>query len=429
MKKLQLKNDDYLGRVDHLRHAGRGILVKDGNVLLCYEANDDKYLIPGGGLEAGETLEQCCERELLEETGMEVQAGENFLDIDELFLDWRHVCHYFECQLVRDTGSLRLTQREASAGCTFVWKPLPEALEIFSCYEDFHETNIADYGLYRREYFALREYCAFKKNVEVLARFAEPYLSRLVTAFRQIIGDRLLGVYLHGSAAMGCFNPQTSDLDVLVGVSQNLDGACKRRCMDAVVGLHEAFVKERENTHAGIEMSVVTKAACNPFVYPTPFDLHFSAMHLDWYKKNPEDYVLKMNGSDKDLAAHCMIAKKRGRCLYGMPVDEFLGDVPADAYLDSIMEDVADAENEIAGNMAYVVLNLARVLAYKREGLVLSKLEGGQWALRNLQEEYHNLLDSALQEYAGENPWKEKCADVNLAKRYAGFMLRAIHES
>ena len=273
------------------------------------------------------------------------------------------------------------------------------------------------------------DYLGWEKNVEVLARFAEPYLSRLVTAFRQIIGDRLLGVYLHGSAAMGCFNPQTSDLDVLVGVSQNLDGACKRRCMDAVVELHEAFVKERENTHAGIEMSVVTKAACNPFVYPTTFDLHFSAMHLDWYKKNPEDYVLKMNGSDKDLAAHCMLAKKRGRCLYGMPVDEFFGNVPADAYLDSIMEDVADAENEIAGNMAYVVLNLARVLAYKREGLVLSKLEGGQWALRNLQEEYHNLLDSALQEYAGENPWKGKCADVNLAERYAGFMLRAIHEA
>ena len=55
-----------------------------------YESNNNKYIIPGGGLENEETLE--------------------------------------------------------------------EALEIFGRYEDFHKTNLADYGLYRREYFALKEY-------------------------------------------------------------------------------------------------------------------------------------------------------------------------------------------------------------------------------------------------------------------------------
>ena len=97
---LELKNDDFLGYVNTLRHACRGILVKDGKVLLGYESNNNKYIIPGGGVENEETLEECCERELLE-----------------------------------------------------------EALEIFGRYEDFHKTNIADYGLYRREYFALKEYC------------------------------------------------------------------------------------------------------------------------------------------------------------------------------------------------------------------------------------------------------------------------------
>jgi hypothetical protein len=41
MKKLELKNDDFLGYVNTLRHACRGILVKDGKVLLGYESKNN----------------------------------------------------------------------------------------------------------------------------------------------------------------------------------------------------------------------------------------------------------------------------------------------------------------------------------------------------------------------------------------------------
>ena len=42
MKKLELKNDDYLGYVKTIRHACRGIVVKDGKVLLGYEEKFNK---------------------------------------------------------------------------------------------------------------------------------------------------------------------------------------------------------------------------------------------------------------------------------------------------------------------------------------------------------------------------------------------------
>ena len=42
-------------------------------------------------------------------------------------------------------------------------------------------------------------------------------------------------------------------------------------------------------------MSVVKQSACKPFVYPTPFELHFSVAHLDWYGKNlARDYAKYM---------------------------------------------------------------------------------------------------------------------------------------
>ena len=158
IKQIQLINDDYLGHFDHLRHASRGILVKDGKVLLGYESNNDIYMIPGGGVEGEESYSACCERELLEETGIKIKALTEYLDIEELFDVWKHICHYFICEYVEDTGKTHFTEAEEQAGYKSVWMTVDEALSIFGRYEEYRKDNIPVYGLYKREYFALLEY-------------------------------------------------------------------------------------------------------------------------------------------------------------------------------------------------------------------------------------------------------------------------------
>lgn len=157
MKIIELINDDYIGCVKNLRHASRGIIINGDNVLLCYESNEGKYIIPGGGQEGNESLEQCCKREIQEETGLIVNVKQAYLEIQELFLDWSHINHYYICDTIEDTGKVHLTENEIQAGYKRVWLPLEKAMEIFGNYESFHKTNIADYGLYRREFHALSE--------------------------------------------------------------------------------------------------------------------------------------------------------------------------------------------------------------------------------------------------------------------------------
>ena len=131
----------------------------------------------------------------------------------------------------------------------------------------------------------------------------------------------------------------------------------------------------------------------------------------------------RMNGVDRDLAAHFTVIRKRGKCLYGPPIGEAFGEVPAECYLDSIRSDVAGAREEIAGNTLYLTLNLARVLAYRREGLVLSKKEGGEWGLAHLPDRYRPLLTDALEAYAEGGAMRyepEPAAD------YASYMLGQI---
>ena len=233
----------------------------------------------------------------------------------------------------------------------------------------------------------------------------------------EILGDRLVGVYLHGSAVMGCFNPDRSDIDLIVVVDRPLPDAVKKTYMDMVTGFSAMGPAK------GIEMSVVTAGVCRPFAYPTPFELHFSVMHLKWYREDPDGYIRGMNGVDRDLAAHFTVIRQRGRCLCGASIPEVFAPVPVRDYMDSILRDVSGAEEEIAEDPMYLTLNLARVLAYKEEGLVLSKREGGEWATRNLPERFRPLIMDAMRDYT-EN--EDVVYDSVLAKSYAEYMLGRI---
>lgn len=242
-------------------------------------------------------------------------------------------------------------------------------------------------------------------------------LESFVTQSQKIIGDDLIGIYLHGSAAMGCYNEKRSDIDLLVVVKEAIPNSTKHRFMDMVVEL---------NTYAppkGIELSVVKKEVCDPFVYPTPFELHFSIAHLQWYKTDPFDYIAKMKGTDKDLAAHFTVIRHRGKCLYGDDINDVFGAIRKEDYFDSIWNDIKGAEAEIRDNPTYIILNLCRVLAYKREELVLSKQEGGQWGLCHVPEKYQPLIAQALDEYSSNRSaeW-----DENIAHEFAAYMLAQI---
>ena len=240
---------------------------------------------------------------------------------------------------------------------------------------------------------------------------------KFVKQSQDILGDNLVGIYLHGSAAMGCFNDEKSDIDLLVVINSDLSDDDKLKFMNMVVELH-AFVPTN-----GIELSVVKKSVCKPFVYPTPYELHFSSAYLEWYKRNPHDYVLKMNGTDKDLAAHIMIIYHRGICLYGEDIKIAFEDVGREAYFDSLWYDIERSEAEILENPVYITLNLCRVLAYKRESLILSKQEGGKWGLENIPKRYCKLIQQALDEYASVRTME---LDEKEALEYAKYMIENI---
>jgi predicted nucleotidyltransferase len=93
-------------------------------------------------------------------------------------------------------------------------------------------------------------------------RFAQHLAEELTVIF----SDDLVGVYLHGSAATGCFNPDRSDIDLLVVARQPLSPEQRRAVARLLLASSGAPYP--------VELTVVTTGQLHPWRHPTPFEFH-----------------------------------------------------------------------------------------------------------------------------------------------------------
>ena len=139
------------------RACARGIVVKDGKILLSYIPESDFYMTPGGGVEDGETLSECCIREIAEETGYIVKphGDEPYFLLNELYHEYKFINNFFICGLTGEQTEIRLTEAEKTQSLVLKWIPLEEAFDIFARHGDYAATNEDKRGSYLRDYTAL----------------------------------------------------------------------------------------------------------------------------------------------------------------------------------------------------------------------------------------------------------------------------------
>ncbi|MBH5317655.1 DUF4111 domain-containing protein [Paenibacillus sp. GSMTC-2017] len=244
-------------------------------------------------------------------------------------------------------------------------------------------------------------------------------LNSIVSLFKGEMGDSLVGVYLHGSMAMGCFNPTRSDIDLLIVVQQKKDIEIYKQIAAKLIQLEDEIQLAK-----GIELSIVLESMVNDFVYPTPFEFHYSAYHKEKYRDNIDYFCGGYD--DADLAAHFVITYHRGVVLFGKPIDAVFKPIHDQYYVQSIVSDVENAVEGIVGNPDYYVLNLSRTLFYLRDSKIASKREGGEWAADELPIEYEDLICQCLAKYNGEV--EEIEVEEVLLVNFATYMLTEIND-
>lgn len=139
------------------RIACRGIILKEDKILVLQQKNTGMMLLPGGGLENGESYADCCKREVLEETGFVVNPVHHFLTVNEYYEDRLYETHFFFCEIV-EAAAPKLTEHEILAGACAQWVKIDDAVLEFGNYAEYENNDPEKSGQYRREEAALRFY-------------------------------------------------------------------------------------------------------------------------------------------------------------------------------------------------------------------------------------------------------------------------------
>ena len=152
MKTIAIKGDNYFGSFKYIRTACRALIIEDDMILTSFESASSHYMLPGGGLEEGETIKECVIREVEEETGYIIEPSECELIIEEYYEDTKYVSYYFLANIIGE-GKVHLTSLEVEVGLKPIWMNKDELTEIFSKHNQKKKEEWR--GLYQREYIAL----------------------------------------------------------------------------------------------------------------------------------------------------------------------------------------------------------------------------------------------------------------------------------
>jgi aminoglycoside adenylyltransferase-like protein len=253
------------------------------------------------------------------------------------------------------------------------------------------------------------------------------YLDRVVSTLREHLGAELVGVYLHGSLAMGAFDPGRSDVDIVAACTGALSPSRRMRLGEALAAI------PRPATGGDLELSVVTTSAVQTPSAAPSFEIHV----------HTEDEQPLVDGAersgDEDLVVHFAMARARGQVLFGPEPGELFAAPERASLIRAFLSDMEWArESGAAGweghhmpdlaSMAYRVLNAARSWRYLATGDLSSKVEGAMWVKRmDPDPDLHRLLDAALAFQRGDVTDRPDDQVVNaFVDRVEGMLRRAI---
>lgn len=239
----------------------------------------------------------------------------------------------------------------------------------------------------------------------------------LLQGMQTILGDALRSVVLHGSLAQGSFNPLRSDIDLLAVCAAPLDAAGR--------SMFDALLLRVSAAPRPIEISICCERVLRDWTHPAPFEFHYGESRRSAVAADDSCPP----GHDPDLAAHMAVARARGIALFGPPAEALLPSVPHAHVLDSILSDVLSDAFGVPGladsrTPAAVVLNACRTLAYGRTGRLLSKDEGGLWALLEIPWRQSSITARALEKY--RSGADEPVYSADEVRQFTGFMLPAL---
>lgn len=128
-----------------MKSASFGIILKNNQILLCKRVDVPVWVLPGGGIEPGETPENACIREVFEETGVKaliIRKSQELYPVNKLTL----LTHLFVGQTEDDPHQ---NSTESSDNQFFNLNQLPK--ELFWVHKHWIDEALSSQDLIKRD--------------------------------------------------------------------------------------------------------------------------------------------------------------------------------------------------------------------------------------------------------------------------------------
>jgi predicted nucleotidyltransferase len=200
------------------------------------------------------------------------------------------------------------------------------------------------------------------------------YLDAAARTCQAVLGDRLLGLYLCGSAVQGDFAPHRSDIDLLGIVDGDLDRATRKELSSRLS--HPVLAVPAQ----GLEIVLFPAEAAQTARLDLPFAFALSTGRGMKSACEPP-------GTANDMPIDIALCREAGIPLSGKAPNEAFGSVARPLLLAALVEELGwhlrQVEERSDGKTPVnAILNAARSLHAAETGRILSKTEGGRWWLR-----------------------------------------------
>ncbi|MFW6690491.1 aminoglycoside adenylyltransferase family protein [Streptomyces sp. MAR4 CNX-425] len=206
-----------------------------------------------------------------------------------------------------------------------------------------------------------------------------------------VLGQEVVGAYLHGSAVLGGLRP-ASDVDVLVVARRSMAAGERRALLDGLLGVSGFTGGLRP-----VELTVVVQSEVRPWRYPPTGDF----LYGEWLRAEFEAGGPPGPEVMPDLAIVLTMARSGDRALAGPPPARVLDPVPYEDVARTAAAGVPALLAELDDDTRNVLLTLARIWCTLATGEIRPKDAAAAWALGRLPPEHRPVLAHARRLYLG----------------------------
>ena len=183
MKNIKILTDEDFGldvlelKEPRIRFGARGIVFnQDNKIAILNKQLKNEYKLIGGGMEKDEDPKLSFEREVLEESGCNIEIIDELGMIEEIKShdNFKQISYIFVANVIGEIGETNFTEKEMNEGAQILWLDIEDAIKLIKDSEDKlvaskYENVYHSKFIVRRDYEILKYYKEnfMKQNIKV----------------------------------------------------------------------------------------------------------------------------------------------------------------------------------------------------------------------------------------------------------------------